>query len=196
MAEHAAVTDLLLAWGRGDPRAQSALMDAVYEDLRRMARRRLRAERECESLDATGLVHEAYLRLVTQERVQWQNRAQFFALAARIMRRVLVDHARARGATKRGREAIAVTLSDAGLGMRASTTCDPLSVDVLALEAALARLKELGPRHSELVELRYFGGLSIAEAAEVLEVSTATAKRDWALARAWLYRELRGNPHA
>jgi RNA polymerase sigma factor (TIGR02999 family) len=196
MAEHVDVTDLLLAWGRGDPQAESALMDAVYEDLRRMARRRLRAERDCESLDATGLVHEAYLRLVTQERVQWQNRAQFFALAARIMRRVLVDHARARGAAKRGREATTVTLSDAGPELQTATASDPLHVDVLALEAALARLKELGPRHSELIELRYFGGLSIAEAAEVLEVSPATAKRDWALARAWLYRELRGDRRA
>jgi RNA polymerase sigma factor (TIGR02999 family) len=193
MSEHADVTDLLLAWGRGIPQAQSALMNAVYEDLRRMARRRLRAERDCDSLDATGLVHEAYMRLVTQERVQWQNRAQFFGLAARIMRRVLVDHARARGAAKRGREATSVALSDAGLAIRANMRTDPLHVDVLALDAALARLKDLGPRHSELIELRYFGGLSIAEAAEVLKVSPATAKRDWALARAWLYRELRGD---
>jgi len=195
MAEHADLTDLLLAWGRGDPLAQSALMNAVYEDLRRMARRRLRAERDCESLAPTALVHETYLRLVTQDRVQWRNRAQFFALAARMMRRVLVDHARARDATKRGREAITVTLSQAELE-RSSTTDDPLHVEVLALEAALTRLKELGPRHSELIELRYFGGLSIAEAAHVLNVSPATAKRDWTLARAWLYRELRGDPRA
>ena len=116
--------------------------------------------------------------------------------AAPMMRRVLVDHARARGAAKRGREATCIALSDAALAIRASTTSDPLNVDVLALEAALARLKELGPRHSELIELRSLGGLSIAEAAEVLKVSPATAKRDWTLAQAWLYRELRGERRA
>ncbi len=185
------VTDLLLAWGRGDTVAHDALVTAVYDDLRRMARRRLRREREAESLDATGLVHEAYLRLVAQDRVRWRNRAQFFALAARMMRRVLVDHARARAAAKRGADQTAVRLSDSAIQETGGPSSkSELDLDVLSLDAALSRLKKIGPRHSELIELRYFGGLSIAEAAHVLNVSPATAKRDWTLARAWLCREL------
>jgi RNA polymerase sigma factor (TIGR02999 family) len=196
MAEPGPVTDLLLAWARGDATAQSALMRVVYDDLRHMARRRLRGGRAGESLDATGLVHEAYLRLVTQRRVQWQNRAQFFGLAARMMRRVLVDHARRRAATKRGGAGTQVPLSESAIVIPAHMAEDADRIDVLALDAALTRLRDLAPRHSELVELRYFGGLSIAEAAHVLNVSPVTVKRDWALARAWLYRELRGDPHA
>ena len=188
------LTGLLLAWGRGDAAAQSALMTAVYEDLRRMARRRVRGERHDDRLTPTALVHETYLRLINQKRVRWQNRAQFFALAARLMRRVLVDHARARGAARRGGEDEVVRLDSDLLATGIRKYEALLDPDVLALDAALVRLKAFGPRHSTLVELRFFGGLSIEEAAKVLNVSPATAKRDWTLARAWLYRELCGEP--
>ena len=185
------LTDLLLAWGRGDAAARSALIEAVYDDLRRVARRRLGGRRAGASLTPTTLVHETYLKLIDQKRVRWQNRAHFFALAARLMRRVLIDHMRARTAARRGGGERAVELD---LGVLASEApCDtPLHVDMLALDEALARLKAFGPRHGALVELRFFSGLSIEEAAAVLRVSPATAKRDWALARAWLYRELSG----
>jgi RNA polymerase sigma factor (TIGR02999 family) len=165
-------------------------LTAVYDDLRRMARRRLRGGRPGDTLTATALVHETYLRLIDQQRVGWQNRAQFFALAARLMRRVLVDHVRTRGALKRGGNETVVRLDSDLLVPDGVET--PVDLDVLALDSALIRLKEFGPRHSALIELRFFGGLSIEEAALVLEVSPATAKRDWTLARAWLYRELRG----
>ncbi len=185
------LTGLLLAWGRGDAAAQSALVAAVYDDLRRMARRRVRAGPAGATLTATGLVHETYLRLIDQKRVRWQNRAHFFALAARLMRRVLVDHIRGRSAAKRGGDAI-IRL-DSSLLEADDAKCEaPFDLDLLALDAALVRLKAFGPRHSALVELRFFGGLSIEEAAVALNVSPATAKRDWTLVRAWLYRELRG----
>jgi len=192
MAQTPDVTALLVAWGNGDDGAKSALMSAVYEELRRMARRRLRAERAGHSLAATALVHETYLKLINQNQVQWQNRAQFFGLAATLMRRALVDHARARDAAKRGGAQRAVLLADSGALLAETLHEKPPDVDVLALDQALERLKRLRPRHSALVELRFFGGLSVEEASEVLEVSTATLKRDWALARAWLYRELQG----
>jgi RNA polymerase sigma factor (TIGR02999 family) len=185
------LTDLLLAWNRGDAAAQSALMAAVYDDLRRVARRRLGAGRAGDTLTPTALVHETYLRLIDQRRVRWQNRAQFFAVAARLMRRVLIDHVRTRTAARRGGADGAVRL-DSGMLTPQAPHALPLDLDMLALDDALARLKAFGPRHSALVELRFFGGLSIEEAAVVLKVSPATAKRDWALARAWLYRELGG----
>jgi RNA polymerase sigma factor (TIGR02999 family) len=186
------LTGLLLAWGRGDAAAQSALMAAVYDDLRRMARRRLRAGPSAVSLTATALVHETYLRLIDQKRVRWQNRAQFFALTARLMRRVLVDYLRGRSAAKRGGLDAIVRLDSSLLEGDDATREAPLDLDLLALDAALERMKAFGPRHTALVELRFFGGLSIEEAAMALNVSPATAKRDWTLARAWLYRELRG----
>ena len=185
------LTDLLLAWGRGNAAARSALMEAVYDDLRRLARRRLSGRRAGDSLTPTTLVHETYLKLIDQKRVRWQNRAQFFALAARLMRRVLIDHMRARTAARRGGGERAVEL-DLDLLACKATGDAPLHSEMLALDDALARLKAFGPRHSALVELRFFSGLSIEEAAVVLRVSPATAKRDWALARAWLYRELSG----
>jgi RNA polymerase sigma factor (TIGR02999 family) len=176
----------------GDEDAKSALMTAVYGELRRIAARRLRDERPGHSLAATALVHETYLKLVNQTRVQWQNRAQFFALASQLMRRVLVDHARSRQASKRGGGRTAVLVDDSGLRARtAVATHGPSSVDILALDVALDRLKEVEPRHSTLVELRFFGGLSVEETAQALNVSRATVTRDWAFARAWLYRELR-----
>ena len=192
MPDSGDLTGLLLAWDRGDAAAQSALMAAVYDDLRRMARRRMRAGPSAVSLTATALVHETYLRLIDQKRVHWQNRAQFFALAARLMRRVLVDYLRGRSAAKRGGLDAIVRLDSSLLEADDATREAPLDLDLLALDAALERMKAFGPRHTALVELRFFGGLSIEEAAMALNVSPATAKRDWTLARAWLYRELRG----
>jgi RNA polymerase sigma factor (TIGR02999 family) len=163
------------------------LIDAVYHELRGLARGYLRRERADHSLAPTALVHEAYLKLIDQRQVKWQNRAHFFAIAAHVMRRILVDHARTRGAAKRdgGQR---VPLED-GLAVM-----EPPDVDVLDLDAALEKLSRLDPRQSELVELRFFGGLTGDEAAAVMRIAPATADRDWALARAWLYRELGGEP--
>src|SRR4249919_1815635 len=161
MRHSADVTALLVAWGDGDDAAHAALMAVVYEELKRMARRRLRGEHAVNSFAATALVHETYLKLIDQKHVRWQNRAQFFSLAARLMRRVLVDYARARDAAKRGGGVRPVHLSDSGaLLVPARSREQPHDVDVLALDAALTKLKEIGPRHGTLVELRFFGGLS------------------------------------
>jgi RNA polymerase sigma-70 factor, ECF subfamily len=179
------VTGLLVAWGQGDRAADSRLIAVVYQDLRRVARRRLRAERADHSLAPTALVHEAYLRLVDLRRVRWHNRAQFFAIAARLMRRILVDHARAHIAAKRGGPDWKLPLAaDFGGTM-------PRDVNLLDLDAALAKLATIDSRLGDLVVLRFFGGLTVAEAAEGLGVSPATVKRDWSRARAWLFRELR-----
>jgi len=180
------VTALLLAWGQGEDAARSQLVDAVYDELRRVAQRRLRAERANHSLTPTALVHEAYLRLVDQRRVQWRNRAQFFAIAARLMRRILVDRARARAAAKRdGGQTIALDDVDVGTA--------PRNVDLLALDSALDRLSALDERQGQLVELRFFAGFTVEETAVALDVAPITVKRDWALARAWLFRELQGS---
>jgi RNA polymerase sigma-70 factor, ECF subfamily len=179
------VTDLLQAWASGDQAALDELLPLVYEELRRQARRYMRAQPAGHTLQTTALVHEAYLRLVGQSAVEWNGRAHFFGVASKAMRSVLVDHARARGAAKRGGSVRAITLDDAG-----GVPGPQASVDVLALDEALGRLTELDPRKSRLVELRYFGGLGIEEAAAVLGVSPATVKRDWTTARAWLRREL------
>jgi len=192
MAGHpsqADVTHLLVAWSNGEPAAGGPLMDAVYGELRRLARASLLRERPDHSLQATGLVHEAYLKLVDQKRVRWQNRAHFFAVAAHVMRRLLVDHARARGAEKRG-AAVTVSLDAADIDVDARPVSQP---DVLALDRALEKLAAIDARQARLVELRYFGGLTIDEAAAVLDVAAITVKRDWALARTWLYRELQGS---
>ena len=186
MHEHSDVTRLLLAWGNGQEAAAAPLMDAVYGELRRLARGYLIRERRDHSLCATALVHEAYLKLVDQRRVEWQNRAHFFAIAAQQMRRILVDHARARGAAKRGAGGT-VPLSDLELGV------DPLPVDLVALDKALEKLAQIDQRQTRLVELRFFAGLTIEETAEMLRIAPATVKRDWALARTWLYRELQGS---
>jgi RNA polymerase sigma factor (TIGR02999 family) len=179
------LTGLLVAWGRGNRDADSRLIAVVYEDLRRLARRRLRGERADHSLAPTALVHEAYLRLVDLRRVHWQNRAQFFAIAARLMRQILVDHARAHGAAKRGGSVWKVPLAD-----NLCTTVPP-DVDPLDLHAALGKLEAIDSRLGDLVVLRFFGGLTVEEAAESLRLSPATVKRDWTRARAWLVRELR-----
>jgi RNA polymerase sigma factor (TIGR02999 family) len=179
------VTALLLSWSGGEAAAADRLIPVVYEELHRQAARAMRREGHSHTLQATALVHEAYLRLVDQQRVQWRNRAHFFGIAAEVMRRVLVDHARARDAAKRGGGAQRLTLGDA-LGVPSDGT----DADVLALHEALERLALLDPDQARLVELRYFGGLNIEESAEALGVSPATVKREWAVARAWLRREL------
>ena len=178
------VTALLVAWKNGDSAANRRLMSLVYDDLRRVARRRMAAERADHSLAPTALVHETYLRLIDLRRVAWQNRAQFFAIAARLMRQILVDHARAHTADKRGR-GFKVPLAD-----NAPAT-QPRDVELLDLDAALEKLHGIDSRLGDLVTVRFFGGLSVEEAAEALGVSAATAKRDWNRARAWLFRELR-----
>jgi len=180
------VTELLVAWGSGDRHALEQLLTTVHGELRRLARRELSRERTDHTLQPTALVNELYLRLVEQNRVSWQNRAHFFAIAARMMRRILVDHARARGATKRGGPSCArVSLSDA-----MNVASEP-AVDVLALDAALARLDERDPDQARIVELRYFSGLSVEETAAVLGKSPRTIKREWRVAKAWLFGQLR-----
>jgi RNA polymerase sigma factor (TIGR02999 family) len=182
------VTDLLLAWGAGDRAALDTLLPIVYGELRRQAARALRREGEAHSLQATALVHEAYFRLVEQDRVQWQNRAQFFGVAAQILRRILIDHARARRAAKRGGGAVRLTLEELNTPHGGDRGGDAL--DILALHDALERLGKLDPAQVRLVELRYFAGLTIEETAAALGLSPATVKREWAVARGWLRREL------
>ena len=181
------VTGYLVAWSNGQESAGGALMEAVYGELRRLARGFLRRERRGHPLPPTALVHEAYLKLVDQRRVRWQNRAHFFAIAARLMRRILVDYARANVAAKRG-GCSTVLLNDI------DPAINPPDVDILALHSALEKLASIDPRQSRLVELRFFGGLTIEEAATVLAVAPVTVRRDWVLARTWLYRELRAEP--
>jgi len=185
-----AVTPLLLAWSGGDQAAFNALVPLVYAELRRQARRALRRESDGHTLQSTELVHEAYLRLVDQRRARWESRSQFFAVAAEIMRRILVDYARARLTGKRGGGARPLTLGDADVVDSATPEAEANRVDVLALDEALTRLAALDAGKARLVELRYFAGLSIPEAAESLGVSPATVGREWAVARLWLRREL------
>ena len=182
------VTGLLLAWGAGDQDAGERLLPAVYDELHRQAARAMRRENDEHTLQATALVHEAYLRLVDQRRVEWRNRAQFFGVAAEIMRRILVDHARARHAAKRGGDAKRVTLGDAD----AASDGSDRGLDILALHEALERLAAMDAQQARVVELRYFGGLNIEETAEAMGISPATVKREWAVARGWLRRELEG----
>ena len=178
------ITQLLVAWSRGDQAAIEALTPLVEHELHRLAVLHMAGERPGHILRATALVNEAYVRLVDWKGVRWQNRAHFFAMAARIMRRVLVDMARARGRAKRGRGQLQVSLSEAANVPVAQ------SADVEALDDALKSLEALDRRKSQVVEMRFFGGLSLQEIADVLEVSVGTVRRDWSLARAWLYREL------
>lgn len=179
------VTELLLAAQAGSSDAVDRLMPVVYAELKTLAASYLRSERADHTLQTTGLVHEAYLKLVDQRRTTWQNRSHFFGIAAQAMRRILVDHARRRQARKRdyGR---AVTLDDDVPGVVTDTD------EVIAVDAALARLAELDPRQARIVELRYFAGMNIDQTAEALEISPATVKRDWMSAKAWLQRELSG----
>lgn len=184
------VTALLRAWGEGDPAALDALLPVVYRELHRQAERYMRAQPPGHTLQATGLVHEAYLRLVNRKQVDWSGRAHFFGVAAKAMRSILVDHARARNAAKRGGGAGQLTLTD----LEASDGFEVGEIGVLDLDEAITRLTELDPRKGSLVELRYFGGLSIEETGKVLGISPATVKREWRTARAWLRRELIPQP--
>ena len=183
------VTELLRAWAAGDADACESLVPLVYAELRRQAHQALRREGEGHTLQPTALVHEAWLRLGGQHEARWESRAQFFAVAAQTMRRVLVDYARTRRALKRGGGATQVSLADAD-GAAAASGGAPDAVDVLALDDALARLAAIDPQKARLVDLRYFAGLSIPEAAAALGVSPATVGREWAVARMWLRREL------
>ena len=187
MAEATEITALLRAWSNGEQAARNRLVELVYDELRGVAKRRLRHERPDHSLTPTALVHEAYVKLVDQSRVHWQNRTHFFSIAARVMRRILVDHARARTAAKRG-YAGTIALNDVEI------VTAPIDIDILALDEALEKLARVDSRQSELVELRFFAGLTVDEIASVLNVAPITVKRDWALARAWLFRELRMRP--
>jgi RNA polymerase sigma factor (TIGR02999 family) len=178
------VTRLLLAWGDGNAAAFDELMPLVYAELRTLARRQMQRERSGHTLQATALVHEAYIRLVDQQQVHWQNRAHFFAVAAQLMRRVVVDYARKRRRVKRGGGAPHLSLDEAAL------LTPQQAPQVLELDEALCRLAAVDERKSRVVEMRYFGGLSVEEVAVVLGVSENTVIRDWALAKAWLRREL------
>jgi RNA polymerase sigma factor (TIGR02999 family) len=181
------ITRLLLAWGSGDKAALDALMPIVHEELRRLAKRYMRRQNPGHTLQTTALVNEAYLRLIDSSRVRWQDRTHFFAISARLMRRVLVDFARAGNSLKRGGEQIQITLDE-----RIEAPFEK-EMNLVELDEALQKLAKLSQRQSRIVELRYFGGLSEEEIAETLEISTRTVRRDWNLARAWLYRELNQN---
>jgi RNA polymerase sigma factor (TIGR02999 family) len=194
------VTQLLVSWSSGDQRALAELMPLVYGELRRLAERQLRGERPNHTLQRTALVHEAYMRLISQRNVSWQSRAQFIGLAAQLMRRILIDHARGKRRAKRGGGVAPLSLDQTGVvlgapdedGARVEAlefATDP-TVDLSAIDEVLKRLEAIDPKQGRIVELRFFGGLSIEETAEVVGVSPATVKREWALARAWLRREL------
>jgi RNA polymerase sigma factor (TIGR02999 family) len=181
------VTQLLASWSSGDQAALDALTPLVHQELHRLAARHMAGERPGHILQPTALVNEAYLRLIDWKDVRWQNRAQFFAVAAQIMRRVLVDAARTRDRAKRGRGVLHVSLSEA-----ADLPAGHLSpsIDLVALDDALKTLEGLNARQSRVIELRFFGGLNLDEVAHVLDVSVGTVRRDWSLAQAWLFREL------
>jgi RNA polymerase sigma-70 factor, ECF subfamily len=179
------VSHLLQRWSAGDSGAFDQLLPLVYGELRQMAHRYMGQQPDGHTLQTTALIHEAYLRLVGQEEMRWENRAHFFRVAAQAMRHILVDYARARQTAKRGGDARAVSLEEAAV------VSDGRAAELVALDDALAELARLAPRQSRVVELRYFGGLSVTEAAEVLKVSTDTVTRDWNQAKAWLYRALK-----
>lgn len=181
----AEITDLLAAWSRGDPGAPEEVVARLYGRLKRIAAREMAVERSDHTLQPTALVHEAFLALHRQRRMQWRSRSHFLAVAAGLMRRILIDHARGRSRLKRGGGAIRVSLDAAG----EAATRDG-AADLLALEEALERLRRRDPLKETIVELRYFGGLSIEQAAEATGLSTATVSRHWRIARAWLYREI------
>ena len=182
----AEVTELLRRWSGGDVAARESLVPLVYDELRRLARYYLASQRSDHTLQSTAIVHEAYLRLAGRANVQWENRSHFFAVAAQLMRRILVDHARKRNAAKRGGAQLTLLVDEA---------VEPSSqreLDLVALDDALKALAELDERQSRIVELRFFGGLSIEDTSRLLEISPATVKREWSTARAWLYEEISG----
>ncbi len=178
------VTQMLHDWSDGDREALDKLIPIVYAELRRQAARYLRRERPGHTLQTTALIHEAYLRLIDQRDVRWQNRAHFFAISAQLMRRILVDHARSRQAAKRGGSNVKLPLEEAMI------VSDGKEIDLVVLDEALERLAAIDPQQSRVVELRFFSGLSVEETAEVLGVSPRTVKRDWNVAKAWLRREI------
>jgi RNA polymerase sigma factor (TIGR02999 family) len=181
------VTELLLEWRRGDSNALDRLTPLVYGELRRIAHRYMQGEREGHTLQTTALVNEAYLRLVGQQRIEWQNRAHFFGVMAQVMRHVLIDHARGRSSAKREGFSHHVPLEES------AAMTEARAAELVALDEALNELAELDPRKSRVVELRYFGGLSLEETANVLEVSVMTVRRDWRAAKAWLYKKMMGD---
>jgi RNA polymerase sigma factor (TIGR02999 family) len=179
------VTELLVRWREGDREALESLMPLVYDELRRLANHYLQRERSDHTLQSTALVHEAYMRLAGENAPQWQNRAHFFGIAARVMRQILVEYARAHSAAKRGGVGACKITLDESLELAQRT-----DIDVVALDGALDRLSELDPQQSRIVELRFFTGLTIEDTSEVMGLSPATVKRDWTSARAWLHREI------
>lgn len=179
------VTDLLIEWGKGDQEALNQLMPLVYHELHRLASRHLRHERPGHTLQTTALVHEAYLKLVDQRNMTWQNRVQFFAASAQVMRHILVDHARSRKALKRGGENLRFSLDEA------KVSAEENDADLLSLTDALNSLAIIDPQQSRVVELRVFGGLTVEETAEALRISTRTVKREWSMAKAWLHKQIR-----
>jgi RNA polymerase sigma factor (TIGR02999 family) len=181
------ITKLLIEWNGGDGEAFEKLIPLVYHELHQIASRHLRRESVERTLQTTALVHEAYLRLIDQTRANWQNRAQFFAVAATVMRRILIDHARKRLRPKRGGEVFKVSLDEGTIDVS-----DERAAELVALDEALKRLAAEDPTKARLVELRYFGGLSIEETAEVLGVGTATVVRQWRVVKAWLFKEIVG----
>jgi len=180
----AEITGLLKAWGSGDQAALARLAERVYPELRLMARRYMKNERQADTLQTTGLVHEVYIRLVDVTKVEWRERAQFFAMAAQMMRRILVDAARARAADKRGGRIAKVNFDEAAILSRAPNR------SILAVDEALTAFSQLAPRQAKVVELRYFGGLTEEEIVAILKISPRTVRRDWDIAKAWLLREL------
>lgn len=197
------ITQLLVAWSEGDSGALENLTPLIYEQLRRLAARHLRREPAAQTLQTTGLVHEAFLRLVDQRSSRWQNRSHFFAIASSLMRRILVDQARARLAEKRGGgkpdlrlDELSATLEGRGEQLLFEAQSDAgeqaARANLIGIDAALTRLDALDHRQAQIVELRFFGGLTVEETAQVLEISNATVKRDWMMAKAWLARELAG----
>ena len=182
------VTQLLVSWGKGDQQSLESLIPLVYDELRRQARRYLRRERPDHTLQSSALVHEVYVRLIDQRQANWHNRSQFFGVAAQLMRRILVDHARSRGAVKRGAGVTKLAIAEevAAIEMQ--------NVDLIALDTSLTKLEQIDPQQCRIVELRFFSGFSIEDTADALSISPATVKRDWAMAKAWLYREISGSP--
>ena len=179
------LTELLSRWSHGDLAAREALVPLVYDELRRIARRCLAKQRSGHTLEPTALVHEAYLRLAGRDSIPWNDRVHFFAVASQMMRQILVDHARKKGAAKRGARKTISLMAD-----EISSPAQQPNLDVLALDSALTRLASFDPRQSQIVELRFFGGLSIEKAAEIVNISPATAKREWATARLWLHQAM------
>ncbi len=184
-AKSVQITAMLREWSDGKQTALDALLPLVYDELRRQAARVLRRERSGHTLQTTALIHETYLKLIDQNEVNWQNRAHFFGIAAQAMRRILIDHAKARHREKRGGAAENLPLEEA-----AFVISNEKSVDLIQLDDALTRLEKFAPRQANIIELRYFGGLSVEETAEVLHISPTTVKSDWKTAKAWLYQQI------